>query len=53
MITNYNGYETRRIDMVMGIGYDSDMDKAMEIMNRILDGERACHEGSFTHGGGG
>ncbi len=36
VITNYNGYDTRRLDMVMGIGYGSDMDKAMEIMNRLL-----------------
>lgn len=36
VITNYNGYDTRRVDMVMGIGYDSDMDKAMEIMKDLL-----------------
>ncbi|PID78718.1 mechanosensitive ion channel protein [bacterium DOLJORAL78_65_58] len=39
VITNYNGYATRRIDMVMGIGYESDMNKAMDIMNRILEGD--------------
>jgi small conductance mechanosensitive channel len=34
-ITNYNGYDTRRVDMVMGIGYGSDMDKAIEILHRL------------------
>jgi small conductance mechanosensitive channel len=34
-ITNYNGYDTRRVDMVMGIGYGSDMDKAIEILTRL------------------
>lgn len=36
-IKNYNGYDTRRIDMVMGIGYGSDIDKAMEIINGLLN----------------
>lgn len=31
-IKNFNGYDTRRVDMVMGIGYGSDIDKAMEIL---------------------
>jgi small conductance mechanosensitive channel len=32
IIKNYNGYDTRRVDMVMGIGYGSDHNKAMEIL---------------------
>ncbi len=32
VIKNFNGYDTRRVDMVMGIGYGSDIDKAMEIL---------------------
>lgn len=43
-IKNFNGYDTRRVDMVMGIGYGSDMDKAMQILSdlakndsRVLD----------------
>lgn len=35
-ITNYSAKETRRIDLVFGIGYDDDMLKAKEIMERIL-----------------
>ena len=43
-IKNYNGYDTRRVDMVMGIGYGSDIDKAIQILtdlakndSRVLD----------------
>lgn len=35
-ITNYSARETRRIDMVFGIGYDDDMLKAKKIMENIL-----------------
>ena len=35
-IKNYSGNETRRVDMVMGIGYASDIDKAMEIIHDLL-----------------
>jgi small conductance mechanosensitive channel len=35
-ITNVSAKETRRIDMVFGIGYDDDMLKAKEIMESIL-----------------
>jgi len=36
-ITNYSARDTRRIDLVFGIGYDDDMRKAKEIMQTILD----------------
>lgn len=36
-ITNYSKRSTRRVDMVFGIGYDDDIKKAKEIINRILD----------------
>jgi len=39
-ITNYSARDTRRIDMVFGIGYDDDMLKAKTIMEDIL----AAHE---------
>jgi small conductance mechanosensitive channel len=35
-ITNYSKRTTRRVDMVFGIGYDDDLKKAKEIINRIL-----------------
>jgi len=44
-IKNFNGYDTRRVDMVMGIGYGSDHNQAMQILadlakndSRVLDG---------------
>ncbi|MCP4293547.1 MAG: mechanosensitive ion channel [bacterium] len=37
VIKNYNGYDTRRVDMVMGIGYGSDINKAMEIITDLLE----------------
>lgn len=36
-ITNYSARDTRRIDMVFGIGYDDDMRKAKQIMIDILE----------------
>jgi small conductance mechanosensitive channel len=35
-ITNYSARETRRIDMVFGIGYDDDMLEAKRVMETIL-----------------
>ncbi len=36
-ITNYSARDTRRIDMVFGIGYDDDIRKAKEILQRLLE----------------
>ena len=35
-ITNYSRYNTRRVDMVFGIGYDDNLLQAKEIIKRIL-----------------
>lgn len=35
-ITNFSAKETRRVDMVVGIGYDSDLKKAKEILNEMV-----------------
>ena len=35
IIKNYNGFETRRVDMVFGIGYTSDIEKAMSILTDL------------------
>ena len=37
VIKNYNGYETRRVDMVIGVGYGSDINKAMDIIRDLLE----------------
>lgn len=39
-ITNYNARDTRRIDMVFGIGYDDDLKKAKAIIKRLLDTDK-------------
>ncbi|MDH3342368.1 MAG: mechanosensitive ion channel [Gammaproteobacteria bacterium] len=36
-ITNYSARETRRVDMVFGIGYNDDLRKAKDIIKGILD----------------
>ena len=35
-IRNYNGYDIRRVDMVMGISYDDDIARAIETMGRVI-----------------
>ena len=37
MIKNFTANDTRRNDMVMGIGYDDDIGKAMGILQKLLD----------------
>ncbi|GJL95056.1 MAG: mechanosensitive ion channel protein [Hyphococcus sp.] len=32
VITNYAGYDTRRVDFVFGVSYNDDLDKAMELI---------------------
>jgi small conductance mechanosensitive channel len=39
IIKNYAGYDTRRIDLVIGIGYGSSIDKAYEIMKKLVDAD--------------
>jgi small conductance mechanosensitive channel len=35
-ISNYNGYETRRVDMVMGISYDDNIQTAIDTIHSIV-----------------
>ncbi len=35
-IKNMNGYENRRVDMVLGVSYDDDLGVAMETMRRVI-----------------
>jgi small conductance mechanosensitive channel len=37
VIKNISGYDTRRVDMVFGIGYDSSIPRAYEIMRGLID----------------
>jgi small conductance mechanosensitive channel len=38
-ITNYSSQENRRIDMVFGIGYNDDLKKAKQILERLIAGD--------------
>ncbi len=35
-IKNFSFHDTRRVDLVMGIAYEDDMDKAMSVMNALI-----------------
>lgn len=39
MITNYSAQDTRRIDLVVGVGYDADLREAKQVLQRILEDE--------------
>ncbi|MEE9269815.1 MAG: mechanosensitive ion channel domain-containing protein [Candidatus Krumholzibacteria bacterium] len=39
VIKNYSSNPTRRIDLVIGIGYDSSIKKARDILDKIISGE--------------
>ncbi len=36
VISNYSGYDRRRVDVTFGIDYDDDMDKAIDIIKRVI-----------------
>ena len=36
-IINYSAHETRRVDLVFGIGYDDDIKQAKELLSKIVD----------------
>lgn len=39
VITNYTANDTRRIDLVMGVGYDDDLEVAAETIRRVISSE--------------
>ena len=50
-IINYSAQETRRIDMVFGIGYDDDIKQAKQIIAQVLkDDERVLDDPEATIG---
>lgn len=50
-IVNYSAKDTRRIDMVIGIGYDADIKKAKEILLEIVNAdERVLKDQDITLG---
>ena len=38
-ITNFSAKDTRRIDMIFGIGYDDDIKKAKDILHELVENE--------------
>ncbi len=40
-ITNYSAYDTRRMDITLGISYDAKIDKAVKTLNSIARSEKA------------
>lgn len=42
-ITNYSARDTRRIDLVFGIGYDDDIRQAKTILNNLLQQDERIH----------
>jgi small conductance mechanosensitive channel len=41
-IMNYGLNDTRRIDLIFGISYSDDMDKAIDIINRLIEADERC-----------
>ncbi|MFC3052541.1 mechanosensitive ion channel family protein [Kordiimonas pumila] len=41
-IKNFNHHDTRRLDMVFGIGYGADINKAMDIIRKALAADERC-----------
>ena len=43
-IKNFSANDTRRVDLVVGIGYDSDIEKAMEILLGLMKADSRIHD---------
>jgi small conductance mechanosensitive channel len=39
IITNYSANTTRRIDLVIGVGYDDDVDKVRDAIRELVDAD--------------
>ncbi|MEM1396527.1 MAG: mechanosensitive ion channel domain-containing protein [Pseudomonadota bacterium] len=42
-ISNYSAYDTRRVDLVMGIAYEDDINKAMAAIKAEIDADERAH----------
>ena len=48
-ITNYSALDTRRVDLVIGVGYDDDLKLAREVITRVVAGhEKVLQEPAFN-----
>lgn len=41
---NYSAEKTRRVELVFGIGYDDDIDKAKAVIQRLIDADKRIHK---------
>lgn len=39
-ITNYSAKETRRVDLIIGVGYGDDLSKVKQVLQQIMDAEQ-------------
>jgi len=39
VIKNFSGYETRRVDLTVGIGYSTSIDRAMEVVREVISSD--------------
>lgn len=44
IITNYSANETRRIDMVVGVSYDDDIDEVRQTIQSLVDADGRIHK---------
>jgi small conductance mechanosensitive channel len=44
VITNYSANDTRRIDLVVGVGYDDDLDRVREVLTEVVAAEERIME---------
>jgi small conductance mechanosensitive channel len=49
VITNVSANDTRRVDLVVGIGYDDDLKKAKEVLHKIIKEEKRILESPTTN----
>ena len=44
VITNYSANDTRRVDLVVGVGYDDDLDRVREVLTEVVAAEERIME---------
>ncbi|MEX2123827.1 MAG: mechanosensitive ion channel domain-containing protein [Woeseia sp.] len=44
IITNYSAYPTRRVDMIVGVSYDDDIDKVRDTIKVLIEADERIHK---------
>lgn len=42
-VVNYSANPTRRLDFLIGIAYEADIDQAISVIRTVIDGDDRCH----------